>query len=64
MKIRIHFAVGSAAIAKTVDINESFRGFCNTAERCRRDDVILRFTGPGATFAVAARSIVLVEEVS
>lgn len=62
MRIRIHFAVGSTAMAKTVELEEALPGFCDTVERNRRDDVILRFLG-GESFAVAARSVVLVEEI-
>jgi hypothetical protein len=63
MKLRIHFATGQTAMTKTVDINETFRGFCNTLERNNRDGTIVRFMGDGA-FAIAARSIVLVEELT
>jgi hypothetical protein len=65
--IRIHFAVGSTAMAKVVDITDrvTLAQFAERLCRTREEDSTITFSNPGGEgFVLAARSIVLVEEVS
>lgn len=66
MRIRIHFAVGSTAMTKVFNLEDiDFADFSRSLERNRRDDTVVGFmNSSGESFAVAARSIVLVEQVS
>lgn len=66
MRVRIHFAVGSTAMAKTVDITDpiTLQVFADrlSASRHRDAAVIFNNDGAGGSFALPARSIVLLEE--
>lgn len=67
MKLRLHFAVGSTAMAKIVEFSDatSLSSFSDELWRNRRDDTVITFLNAshaGNSFAVAARSIILLEE--
>lgn len=66
--IRIHFAVGSTAMTKLVDITGQVTLAQFAARLCktREEDATITFTDPanGGSFMLAGRSIVFVEEVT
>lgn len=67
MRIRIHFAVGSTAMAKVVDITDQVTLAQFAARLCktREEDATITFTDPANSgFMLAAQSIVFVEEVT
>lgn len=66
MNLRIHFAVGSTAMVKAVDITDqvTLRQFAKRLCATREEDSTITFVDRdnGGSFMLAARSIVLVEE--
>lgn len=62
MKIRIHFAVGSTAMRNDFETREGFVKICDVIERTAKGDGAVRFVAQGCSVAIAAKSIVLVEE--
>lgn len=67
MKLRIHFAVGQTAMEKVVQVTDdiTLEQFANNLSKSRKVDATATFTDPDDyrnNFTLAARSIVLVEE--
>lgn len=64
MKIRIHFSVGSTAMYLDFDpLGTSFVEFMDKVYALRKKDEILRISTQDKSCAIAAQSIVFVEEV-
>lgn len=67
MKLRIHFAVGSTAMAREVELTDvaDFRTFTRNLNAAQRDGSVTSFINShgGGSWAIAARSIVFAEEI-